>query len=72
LRLAFVHNLKLRLLPKPVKLQLDMRATKSNGQELGKKICVDPPAVQNNTSMITVEGAHSQMLQAGKDLLQWI
>ncbi len=44
--MAFVHYLKLRLLQKINELQLDMRATKSDGQELGKKSFADPPAVQ--------------------------
>lgn len=46
LRMALVHNLKVRPLLKIVKLQLEIRATKSHSQELGKKESADPPAIQ--------------------------
>ncbi len=46
LQRAFVHNLKFGLLLKIDKLQLDMRATKSHSQKLGKKSFADPPAIQ--------------------------
>jgi len=37
LRIALVHNLQVRPVLKIVKLQLEMRATKSHSQELGKR-----------------------------------